>query len=84
MKAVCLIMSLFIRNSFFFLVFTAVQAQVDDGEYADAVNEELHLWIGEIERFHNSDIRHILAIQRGYCGYGSQKYRKNPQWQSPV
>ena len=45
MKAVLLFISLFIRTSFFFLVFAAVQAQVDQGEYddADAANEELEL-----------------------------------------
>ena len=66
MKAGCSIMSLFIRNSFFFLVFTAVQAQVDDGEYADAVNEELELNqdIEEQEESSDQDEDAVLPNQR--------------------
>jgi chorismate mutase len=48
------------------------------------LNEDLNLWIGAIERFHNSDIKQILAIHRGFFAYGSQKYRNIPQWQIPV
>jgi chorismate mutase len=48
------------------------------------LNEDLNLWIGAIERFHNSDIKQISAIHRGFFAYGSQKYRNIPQWQIPV
>ena len=48
------------------------------------LNEDLNLWIGAIERFHNSNIKQISAIHRGFFAYGSQKYRNIPQWQIPV
>lgn len=48
------------------------------------IHADLQLWIGAIERIHNSGIHKLAAIHRGFHNYGSKKYRNDPMWKVPI
>lgn len=48
------------------------------------VNPDLELWIGAIERIHNTGIRKIGVIHRGFSSYDKKLYRNLPQWHIPI
>ncbi len=48
------------------------------------VNPDLDLWIGAIERIHNSGINRISAIHRGFSSYENSTYRNKPNWEIPI
>jgi chorismate mutase len=46
------------------------------------VNPDAQLWLGAIERIHQSGIRNIVAIHRGFTPFRDSKYRNYPNWQT--
>lgn len=48
------------------------------------VNPDVELWAGALERFHNSGIRQIILVHRGFSSYGNQLYRNIPLWHIPI
>ena len=48
------------------------------------IHADLQLWVGAIERIHNTGNRKIAAIHRGFHYYGKTKYRNKPLWQIPI
>lgn len=48
------------------------------------VHADLQLWIGAIERVHNSGITRIAAVHRGFHYFGKTKYRNKPLWEIPI
>lgn len=48
------------------------------------INPDLQLWIGALERFYNSGIRHLAAIHRGFSWFGDTQYRNEPKWEFPI
>lgn len=45
---------------------------------------DLKLWIGNIERFLQADIRQVMAVHRGFPDVQENVFRNAPQWQIPV
>ncbi len=45
---------------------------------------DLKLWIGNIERFLQADIRQVIAIHRGFTDAQENVYRNAPVWQIPI
>jgi len=48
------------------------------------VNPDLALWLGAVERLHNSNIKKLGVIHRGFSTYEKTRYRNNPEWQIPI
>jgi chorismate mutase len=48
------------------------------------VNPDLNLWIGALERIHNSGINKIAAIHRGFYFFDKTPYRNAPMWEIPI
>ena len=48
------------------------------------VNPDLSLWLGGLERLHNSNIKKLGLIHRGFSTYEKTKYRNIPEWQIPI
>ena len=48
------------------------------------VNPDLSLWLGGLERLHNSNIKNLGLIHRGFSTYEKTKYRNIPEWQIPI
>jgi len=48
------------------------------------VNPDIDLWIGAIERIHQTGISRIAAVHRGFTSYNRQMYRNIPLWQIPI
>lgn len=48
------------------------------------VNPDLELWIGALERIHNSGVKQIAAIHRGFSSYLNKAYRNPPMWHIPI
>ncbi len=48
------------------------------------VHADLQLWMGAIERVHNSGITRIAAVHRGFHYFGKTKYRNKPLWEIPI
>lgn len=52
------------------------------------IHPDLQLWIGAMERIHNTGINNIAAIHRGFhpdiYRDGKTKYRNKPLWQIPI
>lgn len=48
------------------------------------INPDLALWMGAIERIHNSGITKLGAIHRGFSSYQQTKYRNLPLWQIAI
>lgn len=48
------------------------------------IHADLQLWVGAIERIHNSGIKKLAAVHRGFHFYGKTKYRNKPLWQVPI
>ncbi|MBM3435897.1 MAG: 3-deoxy-7-phosphoheptulonate synthase [Bacteroidetes bacterium] len=48
------------------------------------VNPDLNLWIGAIERIHQSGINKIAAIHRGFYFFDKTPYRNAPMWEVPI
>ena len=47
----------------------------------NAVNPDLSLWIGAIERLLRADIKNLGVIHRGFSTYEKTQYRNIPEWQ---
>lgn len=45
---------------------------------------DLKLWIGNIERFQNADIKSVMAIHRGFTDAKENIFRNAPMWQIPI
>ena len=45
---------------------------------------DLKLWIGNIERFLQADIRHVMAVHRGFSDVQENIYRNAPFWHIPI
>lgn len=45
---------------------------------------DLKLWMGNIERFQQADIRNVIAIHRGFSDAQENIYRNAPLWQIPI
>lgn len=45
---------------------------------------DLKLWMGNIERFQNADIRQVMAIHRGFSDANENIYRNSPMWHIPI
>lgn len=45
---------------------------------------DLKLWMGNIERFLNADIRRVMAVHRGFTDAQENVYRNAPVWQIPI
>ncbi len=45
---------------------------------------DLKLWIGNIERFLNADVKNVMAVHRGFSVATENVYRNAPLWQIPV
>lgn len=45
---------------------------------------DLKLWIGNIERFLQADIRRVMAIHRGFSDVHENIYRNAPLWHIPI
>ena len=45
---------------------------------------DLKLWIGNIDRFRQADIRQVMAIHRGFPDAAENLYRNAPYWQIPI
>ena len=45
---------------------------------------DLNLWIGAIERIHNSGANNVFAIHRGFYNNVSNEYRNLPEWNLPI
>ena len=45
---------------------------------------DLKLWIGNIERFLQADIRQVMAVHRGFTDAHENVYRNAPLWQIPI
>ena len=50
----------------------------------NAINPDVNLWIGAIERIRNAGINEIAAIHRGFSSYEKTKYRNRPLWNIPI
>ncbi len=48
------------------------------------INPDVNLWIGAIERIHQSGIRRIGAIHRGFSSADKKIYRNLPHWHIPI
>jgi len=48
------------------------------------INPDLALWIGSIERLHNSGVKDVGAIHRGFSAFRKSIYRNEPVWQIPI
>ena len=49
------------------------------------VNTDVDLWLGAIERFEQVGIKDVVAIHRGFSGYGAAGgYRNQPNWPIPI
>lgn len=45
------------------------------------INPDLELWVGGLERIHNSGIKKLAAIHRGFSSYVKSEYRNKPMWE---
>lgn len=45
---------------------------------------DLKLWIGNIERFRQADIRQVMAVHRGFPDVKENIYRNAPHWHLPI
>lgn len=45
---------------------------------------DLKLWMGNIERFQQADIKTVIAIHRGFTDAQENIYRNAPVWQIPI
>ncbi len=45
------------------------------------IHPEVKLWVGALERLHNSGIQKLAAIHRGFYAYQSQPFRNEPKWE---
>ena len=45
---------------------------------------DLKLWMGNIERFLQADIRYVMAVHRGFPDVQENIYRNAPFWQIPI
>lgn len=50
----------------------------------NAINPDLNLWVGAIERIQNSGIQKVTAIHRGFSSYQKTRYRNEPLWNIPI
>ena len=48
------------------------------------INADLQLWIGAIERIHNTGINKIIAIHRGFSVSDKLEFRNDPLWRIPM
>ena len=48
------------------------------------VSPDLKLWIGAIERVHNTGIDRIIAIHRGFYTLNKTLFRNPPMWELPI
>lgn len=48
------------------------------------VNPDLKLWIGAIERIHQSGVDCIIAVHRGFNTFDNSVFRNNPLWEIPI
>mgnify|MGYP002512467436 CR=1 FL=1 len=50
----------------------------------NAINPDLELWVGALERVNGAGIKRIAAIHRGFSSYDKKIYRNLPMWQIPI
>ena len=50
----------------------------------NAVNPDLELWIGAMERLNQAGIKRLGAIHRGFSSFEQKIYRNAPMWQIPI
>lgn len=70
-----------------FLVQELADALKDKAETVMVKNPmtpDLHLWLGNIERFQKAGIPHLIAIHRGFADNHETLYRNNPLWEIPI
>jgi chorismate mutase len=48
------------------------------------IHADLQLWLGAIERIHNSGISKLVAVHRGFHFTGKTKYRNKPLWEIAI
>lgn len=48
------------------------------------VSPDVDLWIGSIERIHNSGVKRLCAVHRGFTTYEGSMYRNSPHWSVPI
>lgn len=50
----------------------------------NAINPDLNLWVGAIERIQNAGITEVTGIHRGFSSYEKRRYRNEPLWNIPI
>ena len=50
----------------------------------NAINPDLDLWIGAIERMNGAGVKRLGVIHRGFSSYEKKIYRYQPMWQIPI
>lgn len=48
------------------------------------MNPDLDLWLGALERIHQSGVTKLAAIHRGFSTYQKSVYRNAPMWEIPI
>lgn len=48
------------------------------------VNPDISLWLGALERIHNSGIRKMIAAHRGFFFFQQSVFRNAPMWEVPI
>jgi chorismate mutase len=48
------------------------------------IHPDWELWMGAIERFMNAGVKEVIAVHRGFHGYGQKQFRNQPQWEIPI